>query len=585
MSNTIIATAFNGTVVEAKVKLYVETLNFNPRQQLENKLIAPAVYRASRDKILEKLSKMYPQQALEVINFSIISSDLEELVSIKFKVHDNGLTEAIVASVLNYLAMEIGFGYQEDVKQPEVYLRQNESRFIARFLSSPVEKISNSKLQEAMDSYHGQKFVQASDIMKEINPDNLNDYDHAEWDWLSFAIRTKLENAFSHALQEHFEQVLAKYADRPPLFKRYYFQYIEFLEDVRNAKMPRGLLSLFEKRYPLSLLDDDEAVVYHRLKGRAEYHRGEFLVALEHFSSALKRVDNDDLKSKAAIYNSAANCFTDNLFFESAHWIASQAQEWRRVLDLPQTYESIGCMAGVETKRKNYARALELHHKADELIRDMQITGIDLNRHYNLLAKNYILVCNYALGKEYLDKAEEAEDGKDFSQYLRLLLYFRQGSYEQMDKLFNLKFRGNDEYDEFVLGWGNALMARAAFAQQRFDAAIPYLEDAISWFLKDLYILEARMVSLYGFACDLPREYQDKIMQIIFSSDIDARFEEYVAKHAVINDRFYPSFNPESGEEQGKPRLIQLAETIREINNNKYDAHEIRHFIDSYCLY
>lgn len=50
MSNTIIATAFNGTVVEAKVKLYVETLNFNPRQQLENKLIAPAVYRASRIK-------------------------------------------------------------------------------------------------------------------------------------------------------------------------------------------------------------------------------------------------------------------------------------------------------------------------------------------------------------------------------------------------------------------------------------------------------------------------------------------------------------------------------------------------------
>ncbi len=579
------ATALNGKAAQVDIELYVETLNINYRRELKNKLITAEVYQELQNQILMELRQIYPQQHLEIINFKLISRELEELIGLKFKVKGSDLKEAIIATIYNYLAVEIGFGYQEDVKQPEVYLRQNESRFIARFLSSPEQNISSSKLQEAMDSYQEKRFAQASDIIKEINPDELNYYDRSVCEWLSFVIRTKQDKEDSPGLREQFDQVCQRYSQRPSLIKKYYFSYIEFLENIRDAEKPRELIQEFEARYPLSILDDDEAVIYHRLKGRAEYHRGEYLIALEHFGIAMIRVDKSDLKSKAAIFNSAVNCFTDNLFFESAHWIASQAQEWRRVLDLPQTYESVSCMAGVETKRKNYAQALELHHKADELIQDIQITDIDANRHYNFMAKNYILAGNYARGEEYLDKAEEAGDHKGFTQSLRMLLYYQQSSYDQMDELFERRFKAESKYDHFVLGWANALMARAAFVQKRFDAAISYLEDSISLFMSDLYILEARMVSLYGFAFDPPKEYQDKIMGIIINNNIDARFEEYVAKHAEINSKYYHFFNPDAQDYQEEPELIRLAETVRKINNNKYDAHEVALFIDSYCLY
>ncbi len=579
------ATAFNGKPVQVDIELYVETLNINFRREQKNKLITAEVYQELQNQILMELRQIYPQQLLETINFKLISRDLEELIGLKFKVQESDLREATIATVLNYLALEIGVTPHRNIEKLKTSLGRFENRFVARFLSSPEQNISNPKLQEAMGSYQEKMFSQASDIINVLSPDDLNYYDRSVWEWLSFATRTKQDKEDSPDLREQFDRALERYSQQPSLIKKYYFSYIEFLEDIRDAKKPRELIREFEARYPLSILDDDEAVVYHRLKGRAEYHRGEYLIALEHFGIALIRVDKNDLKSKAAIFNSAVNCFTDNLFFESAHWIASQAEVWRRVLDLPQTYESISCMAGIETKRKNYAQALELHQKADELIQDIQITDIDANRHYNFMAKNYILAGNYARGEEYLDKAEEAGDHKGFTQSLRMLLYYQQSSYDQMDELFERRFKAESKYDHFVLGWANALMARAAFVQKRFDAAISYLEDSISLFMSDLYILEARMVSLYGFAFDPPKEYQDKIMGIIINNNIDARFEEYVAKHAEINSKYYHFFNPDAQDYQEEPELIRLAETVRKINNNKYDAHEVALFIDSYCLY
>ena len=214
------------------------------------------------------------------------------------------------------------------------------------------------------------------------------------------------------------------------MIKKYYFAYIKFLEDIREEKKPRELLREFEKDYPISVLDDSELSMLYYLRGRAEYGRGEYLVALKNFSSALQKIDKKDIAEKAKIFNSAVNSFTDNLFFDQARWIANQAKEFRSILGLAETFESISCQAGIETKSKNFKKALDLHLQADQVMKEMQLTQIEENRHYNYLAKNAIFCNMYDEAEDYLKKAEEAGDVKGFSKYLRLLLLF------QKDRLF-----------------------------------------------------------------------------------------------------------------------------------------------------
>lgn len=587
MEFTIKTKLFNGIYTNSKIDLYIGSLLFNSNQELENKLIPIGIYEESCDKVVKELSSFFPDLNIWKISFSVLSRQLESFIQLKIKPDYNELQNALIKIIFDYLASEIGFD-NKSKEDPIGYLKINKSRFSTRFIISTHDTVSNTDLIQGIDSFDRKQYAEALEIINKAINSSLNDYDYSTAELYLFKIRTKLEKTASPIIQELFENGINKNKEKPSLIKKYYFAYIKFLEDIREEKKPRELLREFEKDYPISVLDDSELSMLYYLRGRAEYGRGEYLVALKNFSSALQKIDKKDIAEKAKIFNSAVNSFTDNLFFDQARWIANQAKEFRSILGLAETFESISCQAGIETKSKNFKKALDLHLQADQVMKEMQLTQIEENRHYNYLAKNAIFCNMYDEAEDYLKKAEEAGDVKGFSKYLRLLLLFQKADYLYMEEVFNETImlpENHKNYDNFVLGWGYALMARASFVQKEYRDAVLYLSDSINWFIGDLYILEAKIVSLYVHAFELPDDYRDIIVQATDDINLDQLFDEYVEKHAIIEKTYYKDYDSSYEIDEKTPNLVKLADDINHIYEQKNNAEQVLEIVDRFCLY
>lgn len=588
MKTTIRSTAFNGLSMQSEIELFVDSFCLNQEKSKELTLLSVKTISDAQRRICDFLQELYPSLEINNVGFTVISRDLEKMKALKITPDSSMLSEAVFSAVKEYIASELGFSASDRNILSD--LKSNVSKFRNRFFPTDEAQSLHPSILRVQTLFRDKKYPEAFTLVNSIDRNQLSESDKCETNFLLFALRLKMENSDSSVIDGLFNQMISDISAKPSVIKRYYFEYIRFLENVRDFHKPRALIRRFLEKYPMSILNPQEKTIMYYLKGRAEYARGEYILALDNLTSALVANDPNDQEMVAAVYNTSVNPFTDNLFFEEALWIAEKAKATRLMLDLPETIETISCIAGIETKRGNHQEAYGMLLDAKKKSASISLTNVELNRLYNYLAKSAIFCQKFSESSEYLEIAEKAGDNKGFSKTIKLLLLLNQKYYDQMKELFTTTLMlpenhdDNTGYDKFALGWGYAIMAQAAFEQQNYRDGLLYLIGSLDWFIQDMYYLEARIVSLYGFMYELPGNFLSILSDEIRERNVLGLFEEYVEKHSLLISKYYKIYNPNCKQQEQPGNLELLAASIRDVDASNYRSDELRDIFDHYCF-
>jgi tetratricopeptide (TPR) repeat protein len=587
MKEIITIKTLNGSTLKKTIEIHFGGLTFNSTDEFPLAPLSLNVYSNSKESILKSLIELFPKADIKKISFSIISKDLEVMQKFSIKPDFAELSKVVTDMVLNHIARELGaYPYHENQQT----LRGKEKEFQTIFLKISDMTVNHPGLSRAYVLFEEKKYFEALQLLSSVWEDIDVNYEKCEAELLFFILRLKNERENSDAMKALFVKGVQNSAEFPHVVKRYYFEYIRFLENIRSYREPRKLIADFEKKYPTTILNYDEISLYNYLKGRAEYLRGDYLAALSHLQLALNHHDPNDKKFLSAIYNTSVNSFTDNLFFEEARWLANEALNLRNLLLIPEINETLSCLAGIEFKSCNFSGALERYLEAEKRSENHLLTNIEKNRLYNYIAKSAIMCKDFNLAESFLQKAEAAGDQRGFSKTIALILLFEQKEYDKMFELFKQTImlpenQEHDGYDMFALGWGYTMIARSAFEKKLYKDGVIYLSNAINFFIQDRYILEAQYISLYAYYYSIPKKYMSYFEKMITEKQLGQLFEEYVEKHESIRDEYFYSYNYEAQASDETPRLRDFYNQVVHINSMNYNPSELEDIFDSICLF
>ncbi|MEA3315158.1 MAG: hypothetical protein U9Q30_04825 [Campylobacterota bacterium] len=518
MKYKISAKTFNGIEIKPEIELFV-TLGER------NTILPVGIY----NKVLSNIQ--------EDISFNVVSRDLENLKYQNIKVDYNSLIEVI-------------------------------TKMILELIPDTQDRIKNPKLLRSIELYEDANIEQSKLLFDEIDNTTLKKFDLDEYFLLSFKL-------LKEKTKDDFNEARNLFKENPNKIKQIYFTYIKYLQNIRDEKEPKKLINEFEAKYPISILERDELSFYYYLKGRGEYARGEFLLALKNLSLAIENTDKEDEKQLATIYNSATNSFTDNLFFDEAQQLASKALELRDKLKLAETKDSLSLIGGIYFKSGKFKKAYEQFKKVD----------INDSRSFNYLAKCSIMLDYNHKANEYLEQSKTFQDDKKgFLVLYKFLLLFKEKQFDEVLELYKQTImlpENKKSYDKFVLGWGFTLVARAYFEEKEYSNGVHNLFIGIDFFVEDRYILEAFYVSLYIYQYSLPINDIDRFYSLIDRYNLKQKFEEYVQKHKNISKEYSDIFGIKKGETNN---LKKFYKDTKEINQENYNPDVVKDILDKFCL-
>jgi len=577
------AKTFNSTTIIPTIELYIDGL-LKINQAVENNgVISTRVYSSAKQKIIDFLKEIFPSLNIKQVGFHLISRDLEMFKSQMITPEAESLVEVIFILVVQSISKELKIETETNLEKQISLISDRESEFKHVFIRPKKGVIENKILQRVLRLYEEKQYADALPVLEEIIESSLTIYEKEEYSFIQFQLFTK--NA-TEDVEQKFRSAVKDFNDNPKQIKRFYFEYIRFLENLRDARKPRTLISEFEEKYPISILSEEELAYYYYLKGRAEYGRGDFLLALDNLSNALKYVDESDEQLIASIFNTAVNSFTDNLFFQEAEQIGQKALTLREKYKLPEKQETVSLLGGIEFKYANFSESLEKYLESEKLAEKFTLTSLDKNRLYNYIAKSAIMVGDYKKAKTYIDKANVAGDTRGFSKTTELLKLLKEQEYSEMAELFKNTImlpenRKPNKYDYFAIAWGYVIMALASFEQKKFNDGIEYLYKGADYFYNDMYILEAFYVSLYLYQYAVPEKEIEKFREMIGYSDLQNEFEEYIQKHISISKTYSDIF----GAKQGEKNLLQrFHDDTKNITDENYNPEEVKEILNSICL-
>lgn len=583
MKTDIIVTTFNGNSIQCEIELFLEDLSIN-QGALCPQLLSKNACAQVQENILNILARVFPDIRFSSVGYAIVSRDLENMHENRLQTDISTLVETICQLILESVAQRIGAPGDSSLDM----LRERQETFKTVFLgeSPTAPRTQVIRLQEL---FRDRKYQSAETLLKELKKSQLSSTEQSLV--LPVELRLKLRDTACDmaAMKALFAAYRERHADDPRLMKVGYFTMIRATEDCRNMREPRAHLREFERQYPVSILSPEELALYHYHKGRAEYGRGEFLGALDQLSHAAEYAWKNDERLLAGINNIAANCFSDNLFFEQAHYLALASLNTRKKQDLAEIFESQGCLAGIAFKQAQFEKAWQLFREYEQMAEHIDLSRDEINRLNNYLAKAATMVDEYELAKEYLSRAQEYGDRLGFSATIKMLLLLRQRQYKDMDEWFtqtSMMPENHTQYDKFALGWSYAFMAQAEFARKAFNSGVKHLSRAVGFFQSDLYHLEAACICSWLYSPALPDEALalfDKIQPI---DTIIEAFEKYATKHADIPHlhagTLLSEFDKKTPE---KVRLLLLLQHIEDIADLPPPSTEATKFLDSICLY
>ncbi len=227
---------------------------------------------------------------------------------------------------------------------------------------------------------------QAFALLGTLNPELLEPSDYGKWCLLTLEALVRLD------LTDSGFQRIWKYNEmrrkKPDSYVSRSGIYLDTLPQNENFNAALNEALRFSEECPEARLSPSEKAVFSYLKGRNEYHLGEYIGALDLLDSAFSGTDGTDLEFRSDILNPAAACFTDNLFFDHASCLLQEALRIREQLALAKKVETLSAMGCLALKRADFAAASDLFALT---LREMRKNGFieEENRILNYAAKAY----------------------------------------------------------------------------------------------------------------------------------------------------------------------------------------------------
>ena len=396
------------------------------------------------------------------------------------------------------------------------------------------KEIENAALKRAYYFYKEGKINEAKEIFDLINEKELSEFDKKEFKFITFLLDTEKN-------EKKFKEYVKFFKDNPVKLKEIYFNFIKTLQDKRDEKLPKRFIEEFENKFSLNYLNDKEKSIYFYLKGRGFYYRGEFIDAIRNLKEAKKYAIDEELLSN--VYNTTANIFTDNLYFEEALNLANKALEIRKKLHLyEKVNDTLSLIGGIYLKQKKL-------NKAYKCFKEVKRKDSRIN---NYKAKTALLRGFLNKAKEYIEKSREFElkeenyDEKGFLRSIEMLYLFKKKEFEKTKEFFKNEFvlpEKREKVDAIVWGLVYSIMSEMYFLENKKEDVFKSLFMGVKNLLNDNYILEAYYLSLYPYKFKMAKQDIDEFNKKISIFNLKSELSDYVYRHTEILYKEAESFD------------------------------------------
>ncbi len=432
---------------------------------------------------------------------------------------------------------------------------------------------------------------QAFALLGTLNPELLEPSDYGKWCLLTLEALVRLDltdSGFQTNLGKYNEMRLKNTHDSD-VSRKLAFIWIRYLQNRRDFNAALNEALRFSEEFPESRLSPSEKAVFSYLKGRNEYHLGEYIGALDLLDSAFSGTDGTDLEFRSDILNTAASCFTDNLFFDHASCLLQEALRIREQLALAKKVETLSAMGCLALKRADFAAASDLFALT---LREMRKNGFieEENRILNYAAKAYLYNGDDTTASELIGEAlEKAGDNKRniaFSNSIKMAFLVRKENFAAADALFRETFLLPENHSEiFATAWAYFFEAEACYRLGRKKDAVQYQARSVHFFLSDRYVLEAGVGSIVPILWDLSAEETKLFERLLADMDVLTRLLEYEEAHNNLPERFFQDFFEKNGKsnENVRPHLKTFIQKVinSALTKNPEKAREVLY---SVCL-
>jgi len=470
------AKTFNGLEIEPIIDIFI---NYGQK----DKNLPIWVYNSLKEEVKNRFK-------VKDFDFEIISKDLETL-------KENG--------------MEI--------------IWDNFIRNISPLMESVDKEVEDVALKRAYNFYKEDRIDKAEEVFNSINEKELSEFDKKEFKFISFLL-DKEKN------EEKFKEYVKIFKDNPVKLKGIYFNFIKFLQDKRDERLPKHFIREFEDKFALRDLSNKEKSIYFYLKGRGLYYRGEFIDAIRNLKKAKEYAVDEELLSN--IYNTTVNIFTDNLYFDEALNLANRALKIRKKLHLDEKVnDTLSLIGGIYLKQNKL-------NKAYECFKEVKREDSRIN---NYRAKTAIWRGFLNKAKEYIDNSKEFEskgkvyDKKGFLRSIEMLYLFKKNEFEKAKEFFKNEFvlpEKRESVDAVVWGLVYSIMSEIYFKEDKKEDLFKSLFMGVKNLLSDNYILEAYYLSLYPYKFKMSKKEIDEFNNKISIFNLKSELSDYVYRHSEV---------------------------------------------------
>ena len=477
------AKTFNGIEIEPSVEIFI---NYGQK----DKNLPIWVYNNIKEEIKDRFK-------VKDFDFEIISKDLDTL-------KENGI--------------EI--------------LWENFIKNILPLMKDINKEIENSALKRAFDFYKEGKIKEANEIFNSIDKDKLSEFDKKEFIFLNFLLDEEKN-------EDKFKEYVKIFEDNPLKLKEIYFNFIKFLQDKRDEKLPKRFIEEFENRFSLKDLSNKEKSIYFYLKGRGLYYRGEFIDAIRNLKKAKEYATDEELLSN--IYNTTANIFTDNLYFDEALTLANRALEIRKKLYLDEKVnDTLSLIGGIYLKQNKL-------NKAYESFKEVKREDSRIN---NYRAKTAILRGFLNKAEEYINKSKkfDKKDEKGFLRSIEMFYLFKRNKLEKVKEFFKNEFvlpEKREKVDAIVWGLVYSIMSEVYSLENKKEDVFKALFMGIKNLLEDNYIIEAYYLSLYPYKFEMDKKDIEEFNKRISVFNLKSKLSDYVYRHKEVLSKEAKNFDLE----------------------------------------
>ncbi len=580
MKATIKCTAFNGTLCACTLELYLRGLpvvlnedDAPEKDVYKNSGLPVGIASAAHEKILHVLQKAFPRHPVPACRFMVECKQFELLKARSMQPDADQLADAVAALTLSAIADTLDTA----TTMPDVWQNHDLDRVFTQALAASETAFehlfirpapADPRLEQAWSLLRERLFDRAAAIMAEIGEPSANQRNRALHDRIAFLLALHRRDN-DDALEQRFRDLLEQYAPYAAIQVQLYFDYIKHLQDIRDDRRPRQLALEFEKRFSPDVLLPADLALFHYLKGRGRYYRGDYLEALRLLCQALEGTPPEQERDRARIFNTAANAFTDNLFYDEALALAHAALTIRERLSLAEHSDTCGLIAGIHFRRGAFNEARTWWEKQ----RDAAVEKPD-NRLLNNLAKCAMMLDDRDAAANLLDQAREQGDERGFTAALELRLLVMNKEVEKAEARFKATFmlpENKTRFDDFAVAWAYVAMAQCDMDRGKYRDATKRLTKAQTLFLADAYVFEAACVALLlpaSGASESDWAYYEEIQP---KPDVIERLQEYVAAHSELAVMFMPRLLPDVAPTLPEnARISQVREAILQVW--EYDA-------------